>query len=142
MAKAPLKGEPLSAALALVKMIVPLAPLAFGLFSRIRRAACWPTRNALNAELRIVSNAMFGVDDPLAKDAGNPSIDVVHDEGGRSKLTSDALEQKLHGSRIAGIARVSPHTVGLLESVQDRLVRISGGDGDAHALSRKQPCAA
>src|SRR5580704_4266376 len=41
-------------------MIVPLAPLAFGLFSRIRRAACWPTRNALNAELRIVSNAMVG----------------------------------------------------------------------------------
>src|SRR5882757_3875886 len=60
MAKAPLKGKPFSAALALVKMIVPLAPLAFGLFSRIRRAACWPTRNALNAELRIVSNAMFG----------------------------------------------------------------------------------
>src|ERR1700730_1760518 len=60
MAKAPLKGKPFSAALALVKMIVPLAPLAFGLFLRIRRAACWPTRNALNAELRIVSNAMVG----------------------------------------------------------------------------------
>src|ERR1700736_3747988 len=60
MAKAPLKGKPFSAALALVKMIVPLAPLAFGLFSRIRRAACRPTRNALNAELRIVSNAMVG----------------------------------------------------------------------------------
>src|SRR6202171_2528104 len=60
MAKAPLKGKPFSAALALVKMIVPLTPWTFGLFSRIRRAACWPTRNALNAELRIVSNAMFG----------------------------------------------------------------------------------
>jgi hypothetical protein len=39
----------LSAALAFVKMIVPHVPLVFGLFSRIRRAACCPTKNALNA---------------------------------------------------------------------------------------------
>src|ERR1700733_8135017 len=32
-------GKPLSAAVAFVKMIVPLAPFAFGLFSRMSRAA-------------------------------------------------------------------------------------------------------
>jgi hypothetical protein len=33
-------NSPLSAALAFVKMIVPLAPFAFGLFSLMSRAAC------------------------------------------------------------------------------------------------------
>jgi hypothetical protein len=40
IAKAPLNGKPLSAALAFVKMIVPFVPFAFGLFSRISLAAC------------------------------------------------------------------------------------------------------
>ena len=64
----------MSAALAFVKMIVPFAPLAFGLFSRISRAACWPTRNALNAEFRSVSNAMarVGVGDPPCRRCREP----------------------------------------------------------------------
>ena len=40
IAKAPLDGKPLSAALAFVKTIVPLVPLALTLFSSISRAAC------------------------------------------------------------------------------------------------------
>src|SRR5207248_373714 len=41
-------------------MIVPLAPLASGSFPSMSRAACCPTRNALNAEFRRVSSTITG----------------------------------------------------------------------------------
>ena len=41
-------------------MSVPLAPLAFTSLPSISRAACWPTRKALNAELRSASSTRLG----------------------------------------------------------------------------------
>src|SRR6516162_4781084 len=38
----------------------PFCTVGIGLFSRMSRAARWPTRNALNAEFRSVSNAILG----------------------------------------------------------------------------------
>ena len=136
MAKAPLAGKPLSAALAFVKMIVPLAPLALGGFSRIRRAACWPTRKALNAELRSVSNAMAGSASVMAlrKIPGTRPSMLCTTSVGAPRSRDDILEQPLDGGGIAGVACVAAHAVRLLQRLQHRLVRIAGGDGDAHAV--------
>ena len=131
----------MSAALAFVKMIVPFAPLAFGLRSPHQSSACWPTKNALNAAFRRVSSdhAWSASVIALAEDAGNPAVDVVHDKRRRPEVSNDVLEQQLHGRRFAGIARVSTHAVRLLQGLQDRFVRIPGGDADTHAALREQP---
>ena len=51
IAKAPLDGKPLSAALAFVKMIVPLVPLAFVLFPRMSLVGCVVRPGRIEADL-------------------------------------------------------------------------------------------
>ena len=84
-------------------------------------------------------HARVGFGNPLAKNAGNPAIDVVHDKRRRPKVSNNILEQQLHGRRFACIAGVSAHAVRLLQTLQHRFVRIPGCDGDTHAVFREQP---
>ena len=77
--------------------------------------------------------ARVGFGNPLAKDAGHPAVDVVHDERRSPEVSDDILEQQLHGRWFACIARVSAHAVRLLQILQDRFVRIPGCDADTHA---------
>ena len=75
IAKAPLYGKPLSAALAFVNIMVPLVPFAFGLFSRMNRAA--PMKRAQRrVSQRVEHHTRVGFGDLLAKDAGNAPVDT------------------------------------------------------------------
>jgi hypothetical protein len=76
---------------------------------------------------------MVGFGDPLAKDSGHPTVDVVHDERRSPEVSHDVLEQQLDGRGLARVARVSAHAVRLLQVLQNRLVGGSGCDGDMHA---------
>ena len=80
-----------------------------------------------------------GLGNPLAKNAGNPAIDIVHHKCGRPKVSHNILEQRLYGFRIACIAGISARAVRFLETFQDGLIRIPGGDADAHAIFREEP---
>jgi hypothetical protein len=63
----------------------------------------------------------------------------MHDQRRSPEVSHDILEQQLHGRWFACIARVSAHAVHLLQILQDRFVRIPGGDADTHAAFREQP---
>ena len=84
-------------------------------------------------------HARVGFGNALAKNAGHPAVDVVHDERRRAEIPNDIVEEPLHGRRFACIAGVSANAVLLLQSRQDRFVRIPRGDGDTHAALREQP---
>jgi hypothetical protein len=56
----------------------------------------------------------IGFGNALAKNAGNPAVDVVHDKRRSPKLSNDIVEQQLHGRWIACIALVSTPVVASL----------------------------
>ena len=129
----------MSAALAFVKMIVPFAPLAFG-FVVAHESRCLLTHQKCaecRVSKRVERHARVGFGNPLAKNARHPAVDVVHDECRRPEVPNNILEQPLHGRWFACIAGVSANAVRLLEILQDRFVRIPGGDGDTHAAFRE-----
>ncbi len=60
---------------------------------------------------RVEHHARVGFGDPLAKDAGNAPVDVMHDKRGSPEVSNNILKQQRHGSGLACIARVSTHAV-------------------------------
>ena len=54
-------------------------------------------------------------------------------------VPDDVAEQQLDRRGVGCVARIAAYAVVFLESLQDRLVRLPGGDGDTHALLREQP---
>ena len=83
-----------------------------------------------------------GFDNALAENAGNATIDVMHDKPRRPDVFNHLLEKPLHGRRFACIAGVSAHAMHLLKSLKDRFFGIPGCDADTHAAFREQPGAA
>jgi hypothetical protein len=134
IAKAPLDGKPLSAALAFVKMIVRAVGVDFIVAHQSRGLLA----NQKCAERRVPKcverhcRVSFG--NPLAKNAGNPAIDVVHHKRRCSKVSNNILEQRLHRCWLACIAGVSADAMRSLETLQDEFIRVPGGDADTHAV--------
>ena len=73
-------------------------------------------------------------DKALAENAGNAAIDVMHNKPRRPDVSNDVLEEPLDGRRLACITGVSANAVHLLEALKDGFFRISGCDGDTHAI--------
>ena len=94
IAKAPLDGKPLSAALAFVKIIVLFR--AVGVDFIVAHQSRGLLAHQKCAERRVPKcverHARVGVDDPLSKNAGNPAIDIVHHKRGCPKIAHDVLE--------------------------------------------------
>src|SRR5580704_16916205 len=91
---------------------------------------------------RVECHTRFGFGDLLAKNAGNPAIDVVHDKRGSPKVANNILEQYRDGRWFGRIARVPAHAMGPIQILQHRFVRVPGCDADPHAALCKQPSAA
>ena len=70
---------------------------------------------------RVERHTWVGFDYPLSEDVGNPAVDVVYDKRRRPEVSNDILEQRLHESWFACVARVSTNAVSLLQVLQDRL---------------------
>ena len=119
-------------------------PLALGLLRRRRVAppADRPETRRSPEFARCCSShhAWVGFGNPLAEeDVGHPAVDVGHDKRRSPKLSHDLLEQQVDSCRFTGIARVAAHAVPLLQILQDRFVRIPGGDANTQ---RRRSCAA
>src|SRR5260370_20515269 len=80
-----------------------------------------------------------GFGNPLSKDAGNPAVDVVHDEPRSPEVSNNILKQQLHGRWLAGIACVSTHAMVLLQVLEAGFAWVSSCNADRHAVLRKQP---
>src|SRR6516225_6041629 len=97
IAKAPLNGKPLRAALALVKMMVPFAPLALVLVF-LHESSCLLTHQK-RAECGVANcierHARVSVRNPFTKDASNPAVNVVHDKSRSPKVSNYILEEQI-----------------------------------------------
>ena len=87
---------------------------------------------------RVERQARVGFGNALAKNPGTRPSMLCTTKRRRPEIAHDILEQQLHGGGFARIARVSAHAVRLLQILQDRFVRVPGGDGDAHAASPRK----
>ena len=115
---------------------------AVGIRSVFAHAASCLLTYQKRAERRVSNclehHAWLGFGNTLAKNAGNPAVDVVHDKRRSPKVSNDILKQQLHGRWLAHRTRIDTRHVSS-PAPAGPACPIPGRDADPHTAFREQP---